>query len=136
MKIKISDITIAERVRVDVGDLSQLVDSMDRLGLINPITVTVKNQLIAGYRRLQAAKRLGWEDIECTVTKPLSKMELLRIEADENITRKDFTGGEMERYEEMRRYLAARGLFKLLLWLKRLFKKLVEFLKKLFGRRY
>lgn len=136
MKIKISDITIAERVRVDVGDLSQLVDSMDRLGLINPITVTDKNQLIAGYRRLQAAKRLGWEYIECTVTKPLSKMELLRIEADENITRKDFTDGEMDRYEEMRRYLAARGLFKLLLWLKRLFKKLVEFLKKLFGRRY
>lgn len=135
MKIKISDINIAERVRVDVGDLSPLVDSMDRLGLINPITVTDKNQLIAGYRRLQAAKRLGWEYIECTVANPVSKMEMLRIEADENITRKDFTDGEMDRYEEMRRYLAARGLYKLLLWLKRLVKRLVAFLKKLLGRR-
>jgi ParB family chromosome partitioning protein len=135
MKIKISDINVEERVRVDVGDLSPLVESMDRLGLINPITVTGKNQLIAGYRRLQAAKRLGWEYIECTVVNPASKMEMLRIEADENITRKDFTGREMERYEEMRRYLAARGLYRLLLWLKRLFKKLAEFLKRILGRR-
>lgn len=135
MRIKISDIIITDRVRVETGDLAPLVDSIDRLGLINPVTVTEKNQLLAGYRRLQAAKSLGWEYIECTVVKPASKMEMLRIEADENITRKDFTDEEMERYEEKRRYLAARGLMKLLLWLKRLFKKLVEFVKRLLRRR-
>lgn len=135
MRIKISDIRVSERVRVETGDLAPLVDSMDRLGLINPITVTDTNQLLAGYRRLQAAKRLGWEFIECSVVKPATKMEMLRIEADENITRKDFTDGEMDRYEEMRRYLAARGIMKLLLWLKRLFKKLVEFVKRLLSRR-
>jgi len=135
MKIRISDIIVTDRVRVDPGDVVLLAESMERVGLINPVTVTGENRLLAGFRRLQAAKHLGWEYIECTVVNPATEMEKLRIEADENLTRKDFTDEEVERYYEMKRYLEARGLRKFLLWLKRLLRRLLEFLKGLPGRR-
>ncbi len=135
MRIKISDIIVADRVRIDPGNVELLAESMERLGLINPVTVTGDNRLLAGFRRLQAAKLLGWEYIECNVVNPATEMEKLRIEADENLTRKDFTDREVERYYEKKRYLEARGLKKFLLWLKRLMRRLLEFLKGLLGRR-
>ena len=134
MKINISSIIVKERVRVDEGDLGPLMESMDRLGLINPITVSDTNELLAGYRRLEAAKRLAWDVIDCRVVYPSSELEKLRFEADENITRKDFTVLEEERYREKLRYLSSRGILRFILWIKRLIKKLIDFLKGLFGR--
>ena len=42
----------------DLGDLSTLKDSMKRYGLLNPITVNSKHELVAGQRRLESAKEL------------------------------------------------------------------------------
>ncbi|MCX7677848.1 MAG: ParB N-terminal domain-containing protein [Spirochaetes bacterium] len=134
MKIKISEIKISERVRIDEGDIQSLAESIERLGLINPITITPDKKLLAGYRRLQAAKLLGWDEIECTVLHPQSEIEKLRIEAEENLTRKDFTDEEIRRYFEKKRYLEARGLEKFFLWFKRIFVRIWEFIKKLFRR--
>lgn len=135
MKIKISEIKISERVRVDDGDIQRLAESIERLGLINPITITPDKKLLAGYRRLQAVKLLGWEEVECTMLNPMTEIEKLRIEAEENITRKDFTDEEIRRYFEKKRYLEARGFEKLILWLKRLIKKIWEMIKRIFRRR-
>lgn len=135
MKIKISEIKISERVRVDDGDIQRLAESIERLGLINPITVTAEKKLLAGYRRLQAVKLLGWDEVECTVLNPATEIEKLRIEAEENITRKDFTDEEIRRYFEKKRYLEARGFEKLILWLKRLLKKIWDMIKKIFRRK-
>ena len=58
MLVNIEDITVKKRVRKDLGDLEPLKDSLRRYGLLNPITLNAKKELIAGERRLQAAKAI------------------------------------------------------------------------------
>ena len=61
MKVLIDDIIIKRRIRNSLGDLTYLMESIGKYGLLNPITVTDNLELIAGYRRLQACKALGWK---------------------------------------------------------------------------
>ena len=61
MQIPIDSIRIPERVRQDLGNLDSLMDSLKRVGQLNPITVTPEYELIAGHRRLTAAAA-GVED--------------------------------------------------------------------------
>ena len=56
MLVNIDDIKIKKRVRKDLGDLDALKNSLRTYGLLNPITITRDYELIAGERRLQAAK--------------------------------------------------------------------------------
>ena len=67
MLVKISDIKIKKRVRKDLGDLEGLKDSLKLYGLLNPITINSKYELVAGERRLNAAKELGWEKINANI---------------------------------------------------------------------
>jgi hypothetical protein len=63
----ISTIVVPEnrdRRQFDETALNELADSMRRIGLINPIIVSDDSDrpvLVAGERRLRAAKALGWE---------------------------------------------------------------------------
>ena len=59
MRMAVQDIELNLRVRKNLGDLNALMESMKNHGLLNPITVTEKGELIAGHRRLESAKRLG-----------------------------------------------------------------------------
>ena len=95
MQVPIGEIRIRKRIRRDAGDLRPLMESMQKHGLLNPIVVTEKNELVAGFRRLQAAKRLGWEAIPAQVVEHLDQLSLLEIEVEENTARKDFTSDEM-----------------------------------------
>ncbi|HNW29587.1 MAG TPA: ParB N-terminal domain-containing protein [Spirochaetota bacterium] len=130
MKVLIDDIIIKRRIRTSLGDLTYLMESIGKFGLLNPITVTDNLELIAGYRRLQACKALGWKEIECTIMPAMSKFDKLLIEADENLTRKDLTIGEIERYEDEKRYLQSRGLERIRLWFIRLFKLIREWIRR------
>lgn len=131
MKVNISEIKIKKRVRKEIGDLLKLKESMRKSGLINPITINEKKELLAGFRRLQSAISLGWKEIECRVVSAKSKIEKLQIEADENTTRKDFTPREIEQLEERRKYLTAPFFEKIFYWIKMFFRFIRE---KLFGR--
>lgn len=122
MKVRIDDIIIKKRIRMDIGDISHLMESINRFGLLNPITITEDKELVAGYRRLKACKALGLEEIECRIMPVRSNVERLILEADENMTRKDLTVGEIERYEDEKRYLQASGFDKVWLWLLRIYK--------------
>ena len=62
---------------------------------MNPITVTSDYTLIAGQRRLEAARRLGWNAIQCRVVDDVTEESLVELEIEENSTRKDFTSDEM-----------------------------------------
>ena len=64
MKLKIEEIRIKKRIRSDLGDLDELCQSMNKYGLLNPVTINRKKILLAGFRRLEAAKVLGWQEIE------------------------------------------------------------------------
>ena len=95
MKAMISIIKVGERVRKDLGDLDALKKSLEKHGLIHPILINSKGELIAGFRRLTAAKELGWKEIEARVLDPQKQIDFLEMEMEENMARKDFT------YEEM-----------------------------------
>jgi ParB family transcriptional regulator, chromosome partitioning protein len=95
MQVLLSEITIPERrQRHEVGDLDELVDSIQRLGLIHSIVLDRSNTLVAGFRRYSACKRLGWTSIDCNFTDELDPLVLHLIELEENIKRKDLTWQE------------------------------------------
>ena len=89
--IPISEITVAvhERQRKAVGNVHDLAASFRRTGQINPISVTPDLILIAGERRLSAAKSLGWDTIRATIRdeEPTEVQRL--VELEENISREE-----------------------------------------------
>ena len=92
MLVKISDIKVKKRVRKDLGDLDALKQSLRTYGLLNPITLNAKYELIAGERRLEAAKAIGWENISAVVLgSELDDVSQLEMELEENNQRKEFT---------------------------------------------
>lgn len=129
MKIAISLIKVdaEERIRKDMGDLEPLVDSIEKVGLINPIVIDENSNLVAGFRRLEACRRLGWEEIEVKIVNvDGNQMTLLDVELAENFYRKDFTSEEIlageKRRAEILEASREKGLFeRFSLWLKRLF---------------
>lgn len=71
------------------AQVEKLTQSISELGLLNAITVDQDYTLIAGLHRIEAAKRLGWTEIECNVTS-LAGLQAKLAEIDENIVRCDF----------------------------------------------
>jgi hypothetical protein len=64
MLIKLDEIKETQSRR-DHGDIKSLKQSIKEIGLINPLTVNQNYELLAGRRRYQAIKELGWESVEC-----------------------------------------------------------------------
>lgn len=94
MKIKviaISEIIVGDRRREDYGDLQSLADSILKYGLLQPIIVDDKNNLVAGERRLRASQLAGRTIIDCRLFSDLSENERREIELEENLQRKDLT---------------------------------------------
>ena len=115
MLINISEIKVKNRIRKDLGDLEPLKDSLRRYGLLNPITIDSKNRLIAGERRLQAAKEIGWTNINAIIINNLTPVTKLELELEENNQRKEFTDAELlEGYKRLER-LRNPGFFRKLL---------------------
>ena len=79
-----------------VGDIDDLAASIRAHGIINPITVTndfgmpTQYRVVAGHRRLAAAKRIGLAKVPCHVVDKDSD-GLDEIPLSENITRMDMT---------------------------------------------
>ena len=79
----------------DLGDIGTLAASIGAVGLLHPIVVSPAGELIAGRRRLQAVRALGWEEVPVHVVDGLGDTLLaLRAERDENTCRKDLTPSE------------------------------------------
>lgn len=132
MLVNIKDIKIKKRVRHDLGDLEALKNSLRAYGLLNPITLNNKYELIAGERRLQAAKQLGWTNINAVILNNMSEIDELEMELEENNQRKEFTNEELlegyRRLEKLRNPTVLRKIWKLL-------KKFWEWLVSLFPGR-
>lgn len=131
MLVKIEDIKIKKRVRQNLGDMDSLKESLRMYGLLNPITLNENNELIAGERRLQAAKALGWTNINAVVLSNITPAEQLELELEENNQRKEFTKEELlEGYRRLEK-LRNPGIFmkfinaikKFFLWIAGFFKK-------------
>lgn len=88
-KVNISVIKIAPNRRaINSSKVKELAESIKEIGLLNPITITCNNTLIAGAHRLEAAKLLGWKDIEVSVT-DISGLKAKLAEIDENLIRNE-----------------------------------------------
>ena len=99
IQVAIDKIVISPNRR-PIRDLGALCTSIKELGLLNAITITPDFQLIAGYHRIEACKRLGWTEIRATIC----HLEGLRIELaeiDENLARNELN--ELERGEQLAR---------------------------------
>jgi len=130
VKIAIEKIKIKRRMRIDLGNMHDLKESMRRHGLISPITLTQNYELLAGYRRLHAAKELGWREIDCHLVNARTKLHKFEIETEENINRKNFTGEEMDRVSYRREELTASGWKKIWYILRGWFIAIVSLFKK------
>ncbi len=102
--IPISTILVSSRIRKDTGDIEALAADVGKHGLINPITVmdcqNGSYQLIAGLRRLEAAKLIHLTELRATVLSPIQAEEMLEIEIAENEQRLNFTTAERLEYAE------------------------------------
>ena len=76
------------RQRSDLTGIDELAASIDRVGLIHPIVIDHAGTLIAGERRLEAIKSLGWSHLSVQFVEDLHPEELLLIELEENVKRK------------------------------------------------
>jgi DNA modification methylase len=95
-KIDIVDI-IVDAHRKDPGDIQSLAHSLKVNGLINAIVVDrnvnketgeIKYKLVAGWRRLEAAKSLKWEKIGVHLYENLTPFERKSVEMEEELAQK------------------------------------------------
>lgn len=87
----ISDIIIKNRTRVDIGDIASLAENIDMVGQLSPILIDSDNNLIDGFRRIQASKKLKRSTIEVRIVDGISKDDHFLIELLSNMDHKEFT---------------------------------------------
>lgn len=56
--------------------ITQIASSIKEFGFTNPILIDKDNSIIAGHGRLQAVKKLGYEEVSCIVISGLSKTQI------------------------------------------------------------
>lgn len=91
MDTRLDQIKIGSRARKDLGDIGLLAESIQQLGLLQPIGIDQNYRLVFGERRYRAFEKLGRETIPARIVHVDS---LLQAEHAENEIRKDFTASE------------------------------------------
>jgi ParB family chromosome partitioning protein len=97
MKVPITTIQVPPSYRFDPGNMEELKTTLQQHGMIHPVVVREITQesgfnyeLIAGYRRLQAAEALGWSEVPITILTPKDTLDQFDMSMEENLKRKDF----------------------------------------------
>lgn len=88
--IPISKIKVSKRTRTEFGDMEGLVESVKDKGILQPITVSDRYELLAGERRYRAAKEAKLKEVPCIIRPHTKPIDALEIEFIENIFREDF----------------------------------------------
>jgi len=126
MQVPVKDIIVRKRIRKDMGDIDILAESLKRHGQISPIVISKKNVLIAGGRRLEAAKSLGWRTINAVILENSTELSRLELEVEENTQRRDFNMDELADATKKLYRMQHPGFFR------RIFNVIVRFFKWLF----
>jgi ParB family transcriptional regulator, chromosome partitioning protein len=83
--------------RKDLGDLTELADSIKTMGIMQNLTVIPEDEdwnrfkIIIGHRRAAAAKLAGLTEVPCVVIEHMDEKEQLATMLLENIQRNDLT---------------------------------------------
>jgi ParB/RepB/Spo0J family partition protein len=66
MKVKVSSLTHHPKNKeiYDLSSIDELMESISEVGLLQPLTIDTRNQVISGNRRFESIKRLGWNEVE------------------------------------------------------------------------
>ncbi len=92
----VEDINLSEIVlppsllRSNLNGVEELVESIKNVGLLQPIIVRVNDahrfEIVAGYRRFNACKKIGWRKITCHVVE-LDDKTAFEVSLIENVQR-------------------------------------------------
>ena len=99
MKIRLSrieDSAFTVREKLNQEPLEELKESLREDGQWDPIIVRQKGEryeVISGHRRVQAAKEIGWTEIEATV-RDVDETEALFLALKTNLIREEMTPQE------------------------------------------
>jgi ParB/RepB/Spo0J family partition protein len=92
-------------VRTEPGDLTELIASIRDMGVLEPILVRQMGEMyevIAGRRRLEAARSIGLQTIPASVL-DVTDLQAIIVSLLENVQRKDLTLAErVETYQLLR----------------------------------
>lgn len=104
----VASITVGVRHRTDHGNLAQLIASIERDGLLQPITITPDGVLVCGARRLAAITQLGWRTVNVWVRSGITdRLGALLAEQDDNLLHKPLTPTEQATlYRELKEIMA------------------------------
>jgi len=108
----VSSIVIGFRSRRDPSeDIRPLMESIKRVGMLQPITVTPEGVLVCGARRLEAVRQLGWRTVKVWVRSGISdELSQLLAQQDENEQRKPLTPVEQAHlYDELHRIVESEA---------------------------
>ncbi|WP_345750899.1 ParB/RepB/Spo0J family partition protein [Microbacterium rhizophilus] len=94
--------------RSELGDLRKLRDSIERLGLLTPVTISIDYVLISGRRRLAVMRELGETRVPVWIAAGVSdELRTLLAIKDENTLQKNLTPTEQAAlYAELKGLLA------------------------------
>lgn len=101
-------VQVGRRHRTELGDIDALAASIDRDGLLQPITITPDSVLVCGARRLAAIRQLGWKTVNVWVRSGISdRLGHLLAEQDDNVLHKPLTQLEAAAlYRELKAVMA------------------------------
>jgi ParB family chromosome partitioning protein len=106
-KVLVGEIVVDKRMR-QRRDPDDLVESMNEIGLLQPIGVRGDGRLLYGLHRTLAAQKLGWTYIDAYVH-DVDDEEARLIEIDENLKRHGLTKWEESTHiEEREKILKAK----------------------------
>ena len=63
----------------ELSGIQDLMDSIQQVGLLQPLVINFRNEVISGNRRLLAIQQLGWEEVEVEQVTTEPDEELLRL---------------------------------------------------------
>ncbi|GAA2121871.1 ParB N-terminal domain-containing protein [Kocuria atrinae] len=104
----VDSIRVGRRHRTAFGNIDELAGSIERDGLLQPITITPDGVLVCGARRLAAIKKLGWRKVNVWVRSGISdRLGHLLAEQDDNVLHKPLTQTEAAAlYRELKTLMA------------------------------
>jgi ParB/RepB/Spo0J family partition protein len=106
--LQVSEIVQGKHIRSEKdSEIFELAESIERQGLINPITVQERDdgkyEVIAGHRRFEAIKRLGYPHVECNILDDLNEKEIILAQIAENCQRKQMSASELvDTFEDLK----------------------------------
>jgi ParB/RepB/Spo0J family partition protein len=93
------------RSEFDAGEMASLVESVKQYGILQPLMVTPSHDgiyvLIAGERRLRAAREAGLEEVPAVIVPDATERDQLELALIENIQRADLNPLEKARAYQM-----------------------------------